>query len=315
MGRTLLQPVTTKKSESCQNYNYYVGSSCMQGWRIKMEDCHVHILSLPDDPDTAFFAVYDGHGGTTVAKSAEKYLHELIVKRCEYKAGNIVLGIQNGFLQLDNEMKINYVFNEFLSGSTVIALLIKDNILYCANAGDSRAVASINGKVIALSQDHKPTLEDERKRIENAGGCIKFNRVNGSLALSRALGDFKFKNNWYLPAKDQMVTALPEVKQFLLTEEWEFVVLACDGIWEVMTNEEVVNFIKSRLTSSTVVENEMEGVMNPKEICEELINCCLAPDISRGAGCDNMTVILVCFLHGKSYAHLISRCQKSSTNS
>lgn len=63
MGQTLSEPVTTKETVACQNNFYKVGSSCMQGWRINMEDAHTHILSLPDDPGTAFFAVYDGHGG------------------------------------------------------------------------------------------------------------------------------------------------------------------------------------------------------------------------------------------------------------
>lgn len=63
MGQTLSEPVTAKETTACQNNLYKVGSSCMQGWRIKMEDAHTHILSLPDDPGTAFFAVYDGHGG------------------------------------------------------------------------------------------------------------------------------------------------------------------------------------------------------------------------------------------------------------
>lgn len=63
MGQTLSEPVTTKETAACQNNLYKVGSSCMQGWRINMEDAHTHILSLPDDQDAAFFAVYDGHGG------------------------------------------------------------------------------------------------------------------------------------------------------------------------------------------------------------------------------------------------------------
>lgn len=63
MGQTLSEPVTSKESACCQNSQFRVGSSCMQGWRINMEDSHTHILSLPDDPETAFFAVYDGHGG------------------------------------------------------------------------------------------------------------------------------------------------------------------------------------------------------------------------------------------------------------
>lgn len=63
MGQTLSEPVTAKESACCQNSQLKVGSSCMQGWRINMEDSHTHILSLPDDPGTAFFGVYDGHGG------------------------------------------------------------------------------------------------------------------------------------------------------------------------------------------------------------------------------------------------------------
>lgn len=63
MGQTLSEPVTTKDSSCVQNSMYKVGASCMQGWRVTMEDWHTHILSLPDDPDAAFFAVYDGHGG------------------------------------------------------------------------------------------------------------------------------------------------------------------------------------------------------------------------------------------------------------
>lgn len=85
MGQSLSEPVTTKESSYCQNDLYRVGSSCMQGWRINMEDSHTHILSLPDDPGTSFFAVYDGHGGASVAQYAGKHLHKFILKRPEYK--------------------------------------------------------------------------------------------------------------------------------------------------------------------------------------------------------------------------------------
>lgn len=77
MGQTLSEPVTKKKSACCRDNNYRVGSSCMQGWRIKMEDSHVHILSLPSDPGTAFFAVYDGHGG-----KCSKYKYNIVDMKC-----------------------------------------------------------------------------------------------------------------------------------------------------------------------------------------------------------------------------------------
>lgn len=311
MGQTLSEPVTAKKSACCRDSNYRVGSSCMQGWRTKMEDCHVHILSLPDDPSAAFFAVYDGHGGAAMAQHAGKHLHEFITKRSEYKTGNIVQAIQYGFLELDEAMQNDPILREEQAGTTVIALLIKDNIVYSANAGDSRAVASINGNAVPLSRDHKPTLKDELERIVAAGGWVGFNRINGQLALSRALGDFMFKRNECKSPQEQIVTAFPEVQPLQVTEDWEFVVLACDGIWDVMTNKEVVDFVRTRLVQSKFGTGQENDTMDPEEICEELMKHCLAPDTLMGTGCDNMTVVLVCFLHGKPYSHLVQRCKES----
>ncbi|XP_061401933.1 probable protein phosphatase 2C T23F11.1, partial [Musca vetustissima] len=205
MGQTLSEPITAKESSYCQNELYRVGSSCMQGWRINMEDSHTHILSLPDDPGTAFFAVYDGHGGATVAQYAGKHLHKFVLKRPEYK-DNVEKALKQAFLDIDYEMLYNESWGEQMAGSTAVVVLIKNNRLYCANAGDSRAVACINGKVETLSMDHKPNNEAESKRINEGGGWVEFNRVNGNLALSRALGDFVFKRNENKKPEDQIVT-------------------------------------------------------------------------------------------------------------
>ncbi|XP_011298176.1 probable protein phosphatase 2C T23F11.1 isoform X2 [Fopius arisanus] len=313
MGQTLSEPVTTKTSACCRDSNFLVGSSCMQGWRIKMEDCHVHILSLPDDPEASFFAVYDGHGGATMSLHAGKHLHEYITRTPEYQEGKIVEAMEQGFLQLDKAMQADATLRADRAGTTVIAVLIKDNILYCANAGDSRAVASVHGEAVSLSRDHKPFLEDERKRIEAAGGWVEFNRVNGHLALSRALGDFKFKWNGKKSAKEQIVTAFPEVQKFEITNDWEFVILACDGIWDVMTSEEVIEFLRESIAIARQNDPDLLAdaeAVYPEEICEELINRCLAPDALMGTGCDNMTVVLVCFLHGKPSLHLELQCQR-----
>lgn len=79
MGQILSEPVTSKETAACQNNFYKVGSSCMQGWRINMEDAHTHVLSLPEDPDTAFFAVYDGHGGN-------EYNWRRAVSACDFRS-------------------------------------------------------------------------------------------------------------------------------------------------------------------------------------------------------------------------------------
>lgn len=90
-----------------------------------------------------------------------------------------------------------------------------------------------------------------------------------------------------------------------MAKDWEFIVLACDGIWDVMTNEDVLQFCRARIGMG----------MQPEEICEELMNNCLAPDCQMGGlGGDNMTVVLVCLLHGKPYSDLVARCANSSSN-
>ncbi|XP_017779249.1 PREDICTED: probable protein phosphatase 2C T23F11.1 [Nicrophorus vespilloides] len=299
MGQTLSEPETAKDTACCQNSEYRVGSSCMQGWRINMEDSHTHILSLPDDPGTAFFAVYDGHGGAKIAEYAGKNLHKLITKRCEYKDGDVVKAMEMAFLEIDDIMLIEESLKNEQAGSTAVTMIIKDNTVFCANVGDSRAIASVNGKVQPLSFDHKPTNEKEYNRITAAGGWVEYNRVNGNLALSRALGDFTFKRNEKKKPEDQIVTAFPDVEVHKINENWEFIVLACDGIWDVMKNEEVVAFVR---------ENLAAGV-EPEDICENLMMKCLAPDCQMaGLGCDNMTVVIVGLMHGKTFEELSARC-------
>ncbi|XP_071455180.1 probable protein phosphatase 2C T23F11.1 [Hetaerina americana] len=301
MGQTLSEPVTDKKTSRCQNKWLKVGASCMQGWRINMEDSHTHILSLPDDPGTAFFGVYDGHGGAKVAQHAGKHLHKFISRRPEYKAGNIEEAIRQGFLEIDQSMQES--LGDELAGSTAVIVIIKDNKLFCGNVGDSRAIASIGGKVEVLSLDHKPSNDIEMKRIQAAGGWVEYNRVNGNLALSRALGDFMFKKNEKKKPEEQIVTAYPDIEVRELTSDWEFVLLACDGIWDVMSNEEVVDFVRLRIAVG----------MDPEDICEELMKRCLAPDCQMGGlGCDNMTVMLGCLLHGGPYTQLVYKCTLSN---
>uniref|UniRef100_A0A182MGN0 protein-serine/threonine phosphatase n=1 Tax=Anopheles culicifacies TaxID=139723 RepID=A0A182MGN0_9DIPT len=300
MGQSLSEPETSKQSAFCQNDYYKVGSSCMQGWRMHMEDSHTHILSLPDDPGTSFFAVYDGHGGAKVAEYAGKHLHKYITRRPEY-GSDVKHALQQGFLDLDEAMLNNEALREQMSGSTAVVVLIKDNRLYCANAGDSRAIACVDGHLDVLSFDHKPTNEKERERISSAGGYVEYNRVNGYLALSRALGDFGLKRNTEILPSEQMVTAYPDVEEREVTESWDFLVIACDGIWDVLSSQAVLEFVQAEIA---------QGIY-PQQICENLMMRCLAPDCQMGGiGGDNMTVIVVCFLHGQPYEELINRCKE-----
>lgn len=119
--------------------------------------------------------------------------------------------------------------------------MITPTHIYVANAGDSRAVLAkktSDGKyvAIAMSEDHKPENEEERNRIEKAGGFVEDNRVKGILALSRSIGDLEYKNDRSRPLKEQMITADPEIRKEPITSDTAFLILACDGIWDCLEN-------------------------------------------------------------------------------
>ncbi|XP_045480306.1 probable protein phosphatase 2C T23F11.1 [Harmonia axyridis] len=305
MGQTMSEPVTVKATACCENTNFKVGSSCMQGWRVNMEDFHTHILSMPDDPNTAFFGVFDGHGGGKIAEYVGKHLHKYITNQKEYNEGNIAEAMKKGFLEIDDAMALEESLKRERSGTTAITVLVKNDQIYCANVGDSRAVASIGGRAVPLSVDHKPNQEGEYDRITSAGGWVEYERVNGNLALSRALGDYIYKKNPNKSAEEQIVTALPDVTEYAMTDDWEFIVLACDGIWDVMGNQEVVDYIREKI---------VEG-LEPEKICENIMMRCLAPDLQMaGLGCDNMTVLIIGLLHNEPYNKLRIKCESSASN-
>ncbi|BES96085.1 unnamed protein product [Nesidiocoris tenuis] len=284
MGVTLSSPMTEKNTMFVENAAYRVGVSSMQGWRVSMEDAHAVHLEMPGDQSAAFFAVYDGHGGPSVAEFAGAHLDRFITSQESYKNGNIVAAIERAFMDVDSKMREDKSIVEEMSGSTANVVLIKNRFIYCGNAGDSRAIAFVAGETIPLSTDHKPNNPQEFRRINDAGGWVDANRVNGNLAVSRALGDFPFKAAPHKPQDEQQVTAFPDVRKDALTDQWQFIVLACDGIWDVMSSNEVGDFVKTRLSAGE----------RPDSICEELMTHCLAPDVSGSqAGCDNMTVIIV----------------------
>ena len=122
-------------------------------------------------------------------------------------------------------------------GCTAVVVLMFKDVLYCANAGDSRAVLAQNGVAKDLSEDHKPALEREKARIHKAGSTITpEGRVDGNLNLSRSIGDLRYKKNKSLKPEEHPVTAYPEVEKVERADDQDFIVIACDGIWETKTS-------------------------------------------------------------------------------
>uniref|UniRef100_A0A8C5ETF1 protein-serine/threonine phosphatase n=1 Tax=Gouania willdenowi TaxID=441366 RepID=A0A8C5ETF1_GOUWI len=272
--------------------NYALAS--MQGWRAQMEDAHTCMPQLKGElTDWAYFAVFDGHAGNTVAQYCSRNLleHILATARCCFfvsggvKADNnpeqVKEGIRQGFLDIDRHMhKVSHRDSWERSGSTAAAVMISPRYIYFINCGDSRTLLCHDGKVVFYTEDHKPFNPREKERIQNAGGSVTLQRVNGSLAVSRALGDFDFKEVEWRPQTEQLVSPEPEVCEVERTPEDEFLILACDGVWDAIGNEELCSFVRSRLQ----VCNDL------RDICAQVIDLCLY----KGS-LDNISIIIICF--------------------
>lgn len=276
------QPVKTKETVSGENEFLAYGCSSMQGWRRSMEDAHT-LLMLDKG---GFFGVYDGHSGAATSKYCGEYMFQFVHQTTAFMRGEISQALYDGFIAIDKYLHSLPSFER--GGCAAVVLYVDGDDLYCANAGDSRCVMCRNGSVDALSTDHKPFLPAEQMRIERAGCYVLNRRVNGMLALSRAIGDFMFKNNTQVTWEMQAVTCAPEVRvTHLNRDKDEFAVLACDGIWDMMTSEQVVEFVRPRIQQRVPLGR----------ICEELMDACLSPQ-PFGLGCDNMSVIIVTFKRG-----------------
>ncbi|CAK8569899.1 unnamed protein product [Lathyrus sativus] len=254
---------------------------------------------------THFFGVYDGHGGSQVANYCRERIHIALAEEIEFVKEGLINGstvdscqdqwkkaFTNCFLKVDAEVG-GTANNEAVApetvGSTAVVALICSSHIIVANCGDSRAVLCRGKEPMALSVDHKPNREDEYARIEAAGGkVIQWNghRVFGVLAMSRSIGD-RYLKPWIIPE--------PEVQFIPRAKEDECLILASDGLWDVMTNEEVCDLARKRILlwykkNNSELPSERGDTSDPaaQAAAEFLSNRAL----QKGSK-DNITVIVV----------------------
>ncbi|MCF7799599.1 protein phosphatase 2C domain-containing protein [Candidatus Babeliales bacterium] len=197
-------------------------------YRPTMEDNH----DIQITPGHAFFGIYDGHGGKEVADYLTAHLYNNLIADPNFNT-NIQRAFTDSFAKTDSDLA---TAGHMGTGSTATTALIKGNKIYIANVGDARTVLyDRNGNVIFASKDHKPDSPDETQRITDAGGFVVGHRVSGILAVSRAFGDHIMKH---------LVISTPDITELDLTPNAGFLILACDGLWDVVNNEragEIVN--------------------------------------------------------------------------
>ena len=161
--------------------------------------------------------------------------------------------------------------------------------LFFANAGDSRVVICKKGVAEAKSEDHKPEMESEKKRIYKAEGWISDGRVKGNLNLTRGFGDLEYKQNKNLKPEEQIITANPDIKVVDFTTDLDFAIIGCDGIWDCLQNQEACDFVSKKLKENPDIKIS--------KIVEEMLDNIVAKDLynETGVGCDNMTCIVIVF--------------------
>ncbi|KAK4282600.1 hypothetical protein QN277_013958 [Acacia crassicarpa] len=279
----------------------------MEDEHIMIDDLSSHLGSLYKFPKpSAFYAVFDGHGGPEAAAYIRKNVIRFIFEDASFPQSSEV---DNVFLQdLENSLRKAFLLADSAladdcsvsssSGTTALAALIFGRLLMVTNAGDCRAVLCRSGEAIDMSQDHRPIYPSERRRVEESGGFIDDGYLNGVLSVTRALGDWDMK----LPrGSPSPLIAEPEFRQVVLTEDDEFLILGCDGIWDVMSSQQAVSLVRRSLRRHD----------DPEKGARDLVMEAL-----RLNAFDNLTVIVVCFTspdHRElSPAQRLSRCSLST---
>lgn len=202
-----------------------------------MEDYHVAKFVQIEEHELGLFAIYDGHLGHEVPSYLQKHLLAKILKEEEFWV-DPRQAITKGYEKIDQAILANSS-NLGRGGSTAVtAILINGQRLWVANVGDSRAVLSRGGQAIQMTIDHEPNTE--RSSIEDRGGFVSnlpgdVARVNGQLAVSRAFGDKSLKSH---------LRSDPDILDMLIDVNCDVLILASDGLWKVMSNQEAVDIAR-----------------------------------------------------------------------
>lgn len=273
------EEVEEKDHDPCEGLSFHVGVSENKNskYRRTMEDVHTYVANFCERLDWGYFAVFDGHAGKQCARWSGSNLHNLLYENImKDNFHDLRESLNKTFIQADAELgKLKGIGS---SGCTAAVAVLrweeevdeegeeekeseekeKENgkekhdlhkevnfefipskrhkrILYTANVGDTRIVLSRGGKAIRLSYDHKGSDVNEIKRIYRKGGVVLGGRVNGVLAVSRSLGDVYLK---------EYVIGTPFTTMSEINKEDESIIIACDGLWDICSDEKAVEMIR-----------------------------------------------------------------------
>lgn len=295
--------VIANKNEALKIESY---SSCSQGIRKTMEDQHIVITDLNSlmglntlqksevKYNYSFFGVYDGHMGKLTSEYCRARLHVNLVRDSNFLSGDcegIKRSIHNAYVNTSKS------FNSFAKrenigscGTTSVTILLRDDFIFVANAGDSEAVlCTKDGKATVISDSHLPGKEEEKERITKSGGAVVWFgnwRVNGLLSVSRSIGDYSLEN---------IVIADPYMNQIPRSPDQDFIILATDGLWDVMKHQEACDFVRNFINENDeqIPQEKLaeRKLIRRKEVANEMVE-----EAKRRKSTDNISVLLIFFV-------------------
>ncbi|KAI5958794.1 MgPP2CL-1 [Candida theae] len=294
------------RSKMSSEYDPFAGLSFKVGvaenknstYRSKMEDVHTYIANFAERVDWGYFAIFDGHAGKESARWCGNNLHSLLEQEIDLELQeqkdmsetNTHTGqpsdsdtkdhLYKTFIKADEIIEKNAI----QGGCTAAVAVLRwesegsenghKRMLYTSNVGDSRIVLSRKGKAYRLSYDHKASDKNEIDRVESSGGLILKNRVNGVLAVTRSLGDSYMKD---------LVLGKPFTTSTQITKDDEFMILACDGVWDVISDA------KACKIAADCFKNGLDAQEASRKLCQSAIDASTT---------DNVTVMVVQFDQG-----------------
>ncbi|XP_018340900.1 PREDICTED: uncharacterized protein LOC108747727 [Trachymyrmex septentrionalis] len=289
----LMHAITNTVNEICKRYSDnsrlallpppsstpQVTVGAIRNARRKMEDRHMilhdlnTIFNIQDDTIVDYYAVFDGHGGQDAAAYCATHLHQYLVESVHYPT-DPERALRDAFLTTDAQFIAKSSVQKLSGGTTAVCALLINKKLYIAWVGDSMASLVTNGHVKQLVNPHRPARKDEDERIRNLGGvvthCMGALRVNGFLSISRAIGDVPYK---------PYVSSEPEVRCVPLNGTEDFLIIACDGLWD---------YVDQRTAALRVYRQVLQNPCDLKQVHQALLQ-----SAKRGGSLDNITVIVV----------------------
>ena len=265
-----------------------IQSASLQGVRESNEDEHISIENIESKDknlnNVNLLAVYDGHGGSHVSKFLKENMYKYFLKKNNaqlFKDNKVTYKYIDGvFNHLQNKIK-KEKYAKYCGSTALVTLETKNRKkrnLWVANTGDCRAVICNKYNIaIQLTKDHKPNSMEERKRITGLNGKISFDGYDWrikDLSLSRAFGDID---------ATPFVTHSPQIYKYQISNNDKFLILACDGLWDTLSNQEVVNFI---LEYQSKINLEKDNINIAEKLAQFAID---------SGSTDNITVILKFF--------------------